>query len=102
MSAKQLAGPIGIAQLSGEAANEGPSAFVDLMAILSLNLAIVNMLPIPILDGGVILLLLVEMLMGRDLSIPVKEAVIKVGFVFLMVVMVFALYNDISRILPAG
>jgi regulator of sigma E protease len=54
------------------------------------------------LDGGVILLLLVEMLMGRDLSIPVKEAVIKVGFVFLMVVMVFALYNDISRILPAG
>lgn len=102
MSAKQLAGPIGIAQLSGEAANEGPSAFVDLMAILSLNLAIVNMLPIPILDGGVILLLLVEMLMGRDLSLPVKEAVIKVGFVFLMVVMVFALYNDISRILPAG
>ena len=72
------------------------------MAILSLNLAVVNMLPIPILDGGVILLLLVEMLMGRDLSLPVKEAVIKVGFVFLMVVMVFALYNDISRILPAG
>jgi regulator of sigma E protease len=102
MSAKQLAGPIGIAQLSGEAASEGPSAFVRLMAILSLNLAIVNMLPIPILDGGVILLLLVEMLMGRDLSMPVKEAVIKVGFVFLMVVMVFALYNDISRILPAG
>ena len=102
MSAKQFVGPIGIAQLSGEAASEGPSAFVDLMAILSLNLAVVNMLPIPILDGGVILLLLVEMLMGRDLSLPVKEAVIKVGFVFLMVVMVFALYNDISRILPAG
>ncbi len=102
MSTKQFVGPIGIAQLSGEAASEGPSAFVDLMAILSLNLAVVNMLPIPILDGGVILLLLVEMLMGRDLSLPVKEAVIKVGFVFLMVVMVFALYNDISRILPAG
>jgi regulator of sigma E protease len=102
MSAKQLAGPIGIAQLSGEAAREGPSAFIDLMSVLSLNLAIVNMLPIPILDGGVILLLLVEMLIGRDLSMPVKEAVIKVGFVFLMVVMVFALYNDISRILPAG
>ncbi len=102
MSAKQFVGPIGIAQLSGEAASEGPSAFVNLMAILSLNLAVVNMLPIPILDGGVILLLLVEMLMGRDLSLPVKEAVIKVGFVFLMVVMVFALYNDISRILPAG
>jgi regulator of sigma E protease len=102
MSAKQLSGPIGIAQLSGEAAREGPSAFVRLMSMVSLNLAIFNLLPIPILDGGVILLLLVEMLIGRDLSMPVKEAVIKVGFVFLMVVTVFALYNDISKILPAG
>src|SRR5207248_652038 len=102
MSAKQLQGPIGIAQLSGEAAREGPSAFVHLMSMVSLNLAIFNLLPIPILDGGVILLLLVEMLLGRDLSMPVKEAVIKVGFVFLMVVTVFALYNDISKILPAG
>jgi len=102
MSARQVMGPIGIAQVSGEAAREGPSAFVRLMSMVSLNLAIFNLLPIPILDGGVILLLLVEMLIGRDLSMPVKEAVIKVGFVFLMVVTVFALYNDISRILPAG
>lgn len=102
MSAKQLSGPIGIAQLSGDAAREGPTAFVHLMSMVSLNLAIFNLLPIPILDGGVILLLLVEMLIGRDLSLPVKEAVIKVGFVFLMVVTVFALYNDISKILPAG
>jgi regulator of sigma E protease len=102
MSAKQLSGPIGIAQLSGDAAREGPTAFVHLMSMVSLNLAIFNLLPIPILDGGVILLLLVEMLIGRDLSMPVKEAVIKVGFVFLMVVTVFALYNDISKILPAG
>jgi regulator of sigma E protease len=102
MSAKQLSGPIGIAQLSGEAAREGPSTFVLLMSMVSLNLAIFNLLPIPILDGGVILLLLVEMLIGRDLSMPVKEAVIKVGFVFLMLVTVFALYNDISKILPTG
>jgi regulator of sigma E protease len=102
MSAKQLSGPIGIAQLSGEAAREGPSTFVLLMSMVSLNLAIFNLLPIPILDGGVILLLLVEMLIGRDLSMPVKEAVIKVGFVFLMLVTVFALYNDISKILPPG
>ncbi|MBI3470630.1 MAG: RIP metalloprotease RseP [Candidatus Solibacter usitatus] len=100
MSAKQLQGPIGIAQLSGEAAREGPSAFIHLMSMVSLNLAIFNLLPIPILDGGVILLLLVEIVIRRDLSMPVKEAVIKVGFVFLMVVTVFALYNDISRILP--
>jgi len=102
MSAKQLSWPIGIATLSGEATREGPSAFVQLMSMVSLNLAIFNLLPIPILDGGVILLLLVEMLIRRDLSMPVKEAVIKVGFVFLMVVTVFALYNDISKILPAG
>jgi regulator of sigma E protease len=102
MSAKQLSGPIGIATLSGDAAREGPSAFVQVMSVVSLNLAIFNLLPIPILDGGGILMLLLEMLIGRDLSMPVKEAVIKVGFVFLMVVTVFALYNDISKILPPG
>jgi len=67
---------------------------------VSLNLGIVNLLPIPILDGGVILMLLIEMLMRRDLDLRMKEAVVKVGFVFLMVAMVFAIYNDISRMLP--
>lgn len=100
MSAKQLSGPIGIAQVAGEAAREGSGPFIELMAMVSLNLAIFNMLPIPILDGGVILLLLVEMTMRRDLSLTVKENVIRVGFVFLMMVTVFAIYNDISRILP--
>ena len=102
MSPKSIEGPIRIAQLSGEAAREGAAPFFELMSGVSLNLAIFNLLPIPILDGGGILLLLVEILIGRDLSMPVREAVIKVGFVFLMVVTVFALYNDISRILPAG
>ncbi|MFN0165941.1 MAG: RIP metalloprotease RseP [Bryobacteraceae bacterium] len=102
MSAKQLQGPIGIATLSGDAAREGASAFIQLMSMVSLNLAIFNLLPIPILDGGVILLLLVEMVLRRDLSLAVKETVIKVGFVFLMVVTVFVLYNDITKLLPAG
>ncbi len=70
------------------------------MATVSLNLAIFNLLPIPILDGGVILLLLIEMLMRRDLSLQIKDAVFKLGFVFLMVVVVFVIYNDISKILP--
>ncbi|HEU0138633.1 MAG TPA: RIP metalloprotease RseP [Bryobacteraceae bacterium] len=100
MSAKSLEGPIRIAQLSGEAAREGPEAFIGLMAMVSLNLAIFNLLPIPILDGGVILLLLIEMLMRRDLSLQVKETVFKLGFVFLMAVVMFVLYNDISKILP--
>jgi regulator of sigma E protease len=102
MSAKSLEGPIRIAQLSGDAAREGPVAFIGLMAMVSLNLAVFNLLPIPILDGGVILLLLIEMLMRRDLSIPVKEAIVKVGFVFLMLVVAFVLYNDISKVLPKG
>ena len=75
------------------------ASFIGLMAMVSLNLAIFNLLPIPILDGGLILMLLVEMFMRRDLSLQVKEAVLKVGMVFLMAVVVFVLYNDISKIL---
>lgn len=102
MSPKTLEGPIRIAQLSGDAARRGPAMFTDLMATVSLNLAIFNLLPVPILDGGVILLLLVEMLMRRDLDLKVKETVVKVGFVFLMMVVVFVIYNDLSKILPPG
>ena len=102
MSPKSLEGPIRIAQLSGEAAREGPSSFFLLMSMVSLNLAIFNLLPIPILDGGVIVLLLIEMLIRRDLSLQVKETVFKLGFVFLMVVVAFVIYNDLSKILPAG
>jgi regulator of sigma E protease len=102
MSPKSLEGPLRIAQISGEKAREGASAFLELMAMVSLNLAILNLLPIPILDGGVILMLLVEMLLRRDLSLRVKETVVKVGFVFLMMVVVFVLYNDLSKILPQG
>jgi regulator of sigma E protease len=98
MSPKSLQGPIGIARASGQAAREGATAFFGLMAMVSLNLAIFNLLPIPILDGGVILMLIVEMLMRRDLSIKVKEAVFKLGFVFLMAVVAFVLYNDISKL----
>jgi regulator of sigma E protease len=98
MSPKSLEGPIGIARLSGDAAREGPTAYFGLTAMVSLNLAIFNLLPIPILDGGVILLLLVEMFMRRDLSLRVKETVFKLGFVFLMAVVAFVLYNDISKL----
>jgi regulator of sigma E protease len=102
MSAKNLSGPIGIAHYATEAAQEGPSAFLMLMSVVSLNLAIFNMMPIPILDGGVILTLLIEMVMGRDLSLNVKEAMLKVGFVFLMMLVVFVIYNDIAKRLTPG
>ncbi len=102
MSAKSLEGPIRIAQLSGDAAREGTMAFLGLMAMVSLNLAVFNLLPIPILDGGTILMLLLEMTIRRDLSLQFKENVMKLGFVFLMAVVVFVIYNDISKIMPAG
>lgn len=102
MSAKSLEGPIRIAQLSGDAAREGAVTYFGLMAAVSLNLAIFNLLPVPILDGGVMLMLFIEMIMRRDLDLRVKEAVLKVGFVFLMAVVMFVLYNDISKVMPAG
>jgi regulator of sigma E protease len=99
VSPKTLAGPIGMSQMASEAAQEGPASFLGLMAIVSLNLAIFNLLPIPILDGGTLLLLIIEMLLQREVSMQVKETVFKLGFVFLMMVVVFVIYNDISRIL---
>jgi len=99
MSAKSLEGPIGIANLSREAAKQGPGTFLALMAMVSLNLAVFNLLPIPLLDGGVILLLLLEMLRGKDFSLQFKEGVMKFGFVFLMAVVLFVFYNDISKLL---
>ena len=79
-----------------------PITFLALMSLVSLNLAIFNLLPIPILDGAMILTLIIEMVMGRDLSLHVKEAALKIGFVFLMMVVVFVLYNDIARRITPG
>ncbi len=98
MSPKSVVGPIGIVQISGEEAREGPIPYLGLMAALSLNLAVVNLLPIPILDGAAIFMLLVEMFMRRDLSLKVKEAAFRFGFVFLMAIVAFVLYNDISKL----
>jgi regulator of sigma E protease len=102
ISAKSLTGPVGIAQMSGQAAKQGPSAFILLMSMVSLNLAVINLMPLPILDGGSVVMLVIEMVMRRDMSMSVKEAVFKVGFVFIMMLVAFVLYNDITKILPAG
>ena len=102
LSPKLVDGPIGLARLAGQTAREGASSFLQAMAAVSVNLAVVNLLPIPLLDGGSILMLLIEMLMQRDLSMRVKEGIIKVGFAFLMMVIVFVLYNDITKLLPGG
>ena len=99
---KTLSGPIGIAGQATQAAKEGPASCLSLLSMVSLNLAILNLLPIPILDGAHILTLLIEMVMGRDISLNVKESMLKVGFVFLMMLMVFVIYNDIAERIAPG
>jgi regulator of sigma E protease len=96
MSAKNLTGPIGLIKYSGEAARAGAAEYFGFMAMVSLQLAIFNLLPIPVLDGGSILMLLIEITMRRDLSMTVKETVFKVGFVCIMMLVAFVIFNDIS------
>ena len=100
MSARTLEGPIGIARLSGQAARQSWTDLLSLMAAISLNLGIFNLFPIPVLDGGVILLLLIEGTIRRDLSRQFKERVTQVGFAALMLLAVFVIYNDIVKTLP--
>lgn len=98
---RQIEGPIGIARASGEAAKqEGWTPLLSLMAAISLNLGIFNLFPIPILDGGVILLLLVEGVMRRDISQPIKERIYQAAFVFLVLFAVMVIYNDLVKTLP--
>jgi regulator of sigma E protease len=97
MSARSLSGPIGIAQISGEAYRAGMPDLLMLISFISLQLGIFNLLPIPILDGGMILMLGIEGLMRRDLSLKVKERVVQVGMVFLLILAAFVMYNDIIK-----
>ena len=97
-SPKQLMGPVGIAQLSGESAQEGWIALLALMASISLNLGLLNLMPIPVLDGGHIFIMAIETVSRRDFSLAVKEKMLFVGFVLLMTLMVTVIYNDLTRI----
>ena len=97
VSIHQLAGPVGIARISGEAAKRGPATLLGFMAVISLNLGLLNLLPIPILDGGHILLLAIEGILRRDLSLAVKERFVQVGLVFLLAVFAFVMYSDILK-----
>jgi regulator of sigma E protease len=100
LSPRTLEGPIGIARLSGAAARQSFGDLVSLMAAISLNLGIFNLFPIPVLDGGLILLLLIEGTIRRDLPRRAKERITQAGFAFLMLIAVFVIYNDIVKSLP--
>ena len=100
-SIKQMEGPIGIARASGDAARQpGWTPLLSLMAMISLNLGIFNLLPIPILDGGIILLLIIESALRREISVKIKERIYQTAFVFLILFAVVVIYNDLMKALP--
>jgi regulator of sigma E protease len=98
LSFRDLAGPVGIVQLSGQAAKRGPLTLFEWMAYISLNLGLLNLLPIPILDGGHVLMLAIESTLRRDLSLATKERFVQVGLVFILGIFAFVMYSDILRL----
>jgi regulator of sigma E protease len=97
-SVRQLMGPVGIAELSGGAAQLGWTYLFNLMAMISLNLGLLNLMPIPVLDGGHVFIMLLEGIARRDFSVRVKEKMLLAGFVVLMMLMVTVIYNDLMRV----
>lgn len=101
VSVKQLQSVVGISRVAGQAVAEGVAAVISFMALISVNLGILNLLPIPILDGGQILLLTMEGIRRRDFSLAFKERLVQVGLVFLLVLIAYVMYNDVVRLLPS-
>jgi regulator of sigma E protease len=96
---KQLMGPVAIAQASGERAAIGWLALLDFMAMISLNLGLINLMPVPVMDGGQIAILALEGLSRREISARVKERILLAGAAFVVVLMVTVIYNDVMRII---
>ena len=101
-SIRQMSGPVGIAQISGDAARSGFQTLIMFMGIISLQLGIFNLLPIPILDGGHLSIIAFESIIRRDLPLKVKERILEVGFYLLILLMVVVTFNDIVVRLPEG
>ena len=100
MSVRQLHTVVEISRAAGNAVHRGPMSVVLLMAGMSINLGILNLLPIPILDGGNILLLTLEGIRRKDFSLRFKERFVQVGLVFLLVLFAYIMYNDVVGLLP--
>ncbi len=97
-SGRALAGPVAIAQMAGQNAKQGWVSLFGFMALLSVNLAVLNLLPIPMLDGGHLMIMSIEAVIRRQLSIRQKEVMQQVGFAFLISVMLYVTFGDLSRI----
>ncbi|PIE67441.1 MAG: RIP metalloprotease RseP [Deltaproteobacteria bacterium] len=98
VSTKTLGGPIMIAEMAGQQAEEGLTHLIFFIAWLSINLAVINFLPIPVLDGGHLLFFFIEAIMRRPLNTRMREMAQQAGIFILIMLMVFVFYNDISRI----
>ncbi len=98
-SGNELAGPVAIAQMAGQSAKNGLESLFSFMALLSVNLAVLNLLPIPMLDGGHLFIIGIETVTRRDLSVKQKEVLQQVGFVFLIALMIYVTANDIGRLI---
>ncbi len=99
ISSDNIGGPLLIAQMAGQQASEGMLNILFFVAVISINLGIMNLIPIPILDGGHLLFFTIEAVQGRPLSIKTREMAQQVGMLFLVSLMIFAFYNDIMRFL---
>jgi len=96
-SLRDLGGPIAIGKMSGDAARSGFSTLLEWMSLLSVNLALLNLLPIPILDGGQLVFLIAEGIRRRPLSIELRLRLTQVGFIFIVALMLFVVGNDLLR-----
>jgi regulator of sigma E protease len=97
LSPKNLSGPITIAKVAGDSARTGIDNFIRFVAILSIMLGVMNLLPVPVLDGGHLMYYLIEVIKGSPVSDQIQIVGYKVGFVMLIGLMIFATYNDITR-----
>ncbi len=102
VSAKALSGPITIIQASGESLRAGVSSYLYLLSFISINLAIINLLPVPILDGGHLLFFAIEAVIRRPVTGKVREVAVQAGLLFIVFLMGLVIYNDLSRIITHG
>ena len=98
--ASNIGGPLQISMVAGQQAQQGLVSYAFFVALISVNLAILNLLPVPMLDGGHLLFFAIEAVLGRPLSLRKREIAQQIGLALLLLLMVFALFNDLTRLLP--
>jgi len=100
-SLKQLSGPISIADMAGKSAQFGWQSFLSFLALLSISIGLLNLVPLPMLDGGQLLYDAWELVSGKRLSIELQEIFQKFGFILIIALTIFAVFNDLQRFFPS-